>query len=310
MNIVEQVTQTIVSKYAQKISEEIERHEKIKKLKKPYSPWIWGSLGAWLGWIVGHSWLYALGGMFAVLLIVGLFRPRYRKNYLLADDIADEAIVLLGKHYFSKIKFYRDVGMSEEEFGTLFDETPDDYTSEFTLKGIYEGLRFRICNVEASYEEENETSYTDDDGNTQTDTDTREVEIFKGTIIRLTLPIRFDRSITVGPFQSREVMDHPAFNAIYGVSCRDRVYARYILTQSFMDNLVHLRSRLNRTPEIRFMGKHIYVMLHSLQNFDDLSFGNVEMSIENYYREIDFSASILQTIGFENHHIINNSRSA
>jgi hypothetical protein len=307
MDLIQETTQTILKRYGSQIETEAQKVRSSYASRKPNNPYLWGIMGAIGGWVMGHTWVWSLGVMIGVLIIIAILRPRVYSNTLLSNQIADEAVMLSAQRLFDNPSFDRFGGISEEEFGTLFDEQADDYTSEYMLKGSYHGLRFRICNVEATYEEEEENDYTDSDGNIQTETTTKTVEIFKGSILRIDVPQYFDRSVLVGPYNTNETMDHPKFNTIYGVRCNDRIYARYLLTQSFMDNLVRLAGGIGSIPEIRFMGKKIYVLLKPLQELETLSFTYPESSIERIVKEVTFTAWMLETIGFHNHHIINNS---
>ncbi len=300
------VYHSIIQTYGTKIQEEQERYQSIQKAKAPYSPWIWGSLGWIIGIAIGHTWIYGAGGVVIMLLIIGLFRPKYKENTLLAGEISDKAIVKLAKPYFQKVQFDRYGGMSENEFNRLFNQECDSYWSEYELRGVHHDLPFRICNAEGSYEEEYEEDYTDSDGNTYTETHTRDVEIFNGSILRITLPFDLKYPISLGRFKTKEKMDHQAFNDFYSVDCYDRIYARYVLTQSFMDRLVTLAYAIGTVPAIEFDRRFIYIMMDRKLSFDDIGYFTLEHDIEHYANEIERIFKILETIAFYDHHIINN----
>lgn len=300
------VYHSILKSYAPKIYEEQERHRSIQKAKGPYSPWIWGTLGWVIGIAIGHAWIYGAGGVVIMLMMIALFRPKYKENTLLAGEISDKAIVHLANPYFQKVRFDRYGGMSESEFNRLFNQECDSYWSEYELRGLHHGLPFRICNAEGSYEEEYEEDYTDSDGNTYTETHTRDVEIFNGSILRITLPFELKYPISLGRFKTKEKMDHQAFNEFYSVDCYDRVYARYVLTQSFMDRLVALAYTIGKVPRIEFDQRFIYIMMERKLSFDDIGYFSLENDIKRYESEIERIFKMLDTIAFYDHHIINN----
>ncbi len=297
---------SIVQTYGPQIQEEQERYESIQKAKAPYSPWLWGVVGWVVGIAIGHTWIYGVGGVVIMLIIISLFRPKYTKNYTLASKISNHVIKESSKEYFSKSSFEYFDGMSEEEFVSLFNQECDDYSSDSLFKGVHHDLKFRICNVQGSYEEEYDEDYTDSDGNTYTETHTRTVDIFDGSILRITLPHPLKSSISLGNFRSKEVMDHQKFNQYFRVSSYDRVYTRYVLTQSFMDNLVNLVYLLGRAPAIEFDGKFIYVMMDQKITLDDIGFFSIESDIMVISQEIKRISQLLETIAFYDHHIINN----
>lgn len=306
MKTTDQIYNNIIKNHANEIDAEIKHYHAIQKAKVPYSPWIWGILGWIIGIAAGQKWYYGVAGVLVMLFIIGLFRPQYRKNTLLSTKISDNAIVTLAKDYFSKVSFERYEGLRQKEFEDLFGHECDDYWSEYRLKGIHNGLKFRICNAQGSYEEEYEEEYTDSDGETYTETKTETIEIFNGTILRIALPHPFKHPISIGQFRTKESMDHQQFNQYYSVQSYDRIYARYVLTQSFMDRLVNLAYVYGKAPRMEFDDRYIYVMFERQLKFDDIGYFSIKSDIEMYEHEIKQIYKILETIAFYDHHIINN----
>ncbi len=90
------------------------------------------------------------------------------------------------------------------------------------------------------------------------------------------------------------------FENMYDVYCKDQIYARKIITLSFMEKLIDVTNKYKRTIQISFRNNNIYITISGLELINDGALFYKKIDIINIAKEIDNIFKIIDTINYLN----------
>ena len=217
-----------------------------------------------------------LSALFAFLIIFLVFMSQitndsYKRSF--------SRIVILPtiKQISSKLDYFPKRKIQEYDFkqSGLVNQKFDEYKGDNYISGEYSGINVEMSNVEAIlYIKTGEHG-----GN-------HDITLFDGFLLKGTLkkpvdyPLYIYRDIAektlgrvVGRFMQkiakpkRELMqlDSPSFEKEFVAYTKDQIYGRYILTNSFMEDILEFKNSLGFDVALTFTGKHFYIGVYNFK---------------------------------------------
>ena len=167
-------------------------------------------------------------------------------------------------------------GISQSEFNVAEIYRPSIFYSEDSVRGVYKGVKFSLCEVishEREYHRINNKyvaifillKYAFD-----------KYSDFKGSVLKCEFNKKFNgKTIAVSKdfntkfLGEKELLDDVKFNENFRVFTTDKVEARYLLTPAFMGKLNMLKAYKNtlKSPSAAFMDNKFYLFCFSRRNF-------------------------------------------
>jgi LPXTG-motif cell wall-anchored protein len=192
----------------------------------------------------------------------------YKRSKLI-KAYKDEVIAEIIQSIDDSFQYNRKGRISEVEFkeSQLF-QRPDRYNGEDYITGKLDKTDFKFSEIHAEYQTQ------DSEGDTSYGT------IFKGLFMiadfhkaflghTVVLPDRtgegwFGRMVKSSKKQGKQVakMENPDFEKEFDVYTTDQVEARYILSMSMLENIMHLKKRFNSTIHIAFLNSCVYIAIN------------------------------------------------
>ena len=98
-------------------------------------------------------------------------------------------------------------------------------------------------------------------------------------------------------------MDNPEFEKYFSVRGEDKVLAHYILTTTFMENLVNLAKLHNVTTYISFYKQWMFIVLDTKHNKFELKLEKEETTdeIQRFHKEFSEILEIVDTLNLNMH---------
>ncbi|MDF2865605.1 MAG: putative galanin [Clostridia bacterium] len=93
-------------------------------------------------------------------------------------------------------------------------------------------------------------------------------------------------------------LENIEFENEYDVYCSDQIYARKIITLTFMEKLLYATNKLNRRIKISFKNNNIYIAISGLQLINDSALFSKKIDMMNIAREINDILTIIDTISY------------
>ena len=167
-------------------------------------------------------------------------------------------------------------GISQSEFDAAGIYRPSVFHSEDSVRGVYKGVKFNLCEVishEREYPRVNNKyvaafvllKYAFD-----------KYSDFKGSVLVCEFNKKF-RGKTVAVSKDfntkflgdKELLDDVKFNENFRVFTTDKVEARYLLTPAFMGkpNILKAYKNTLKSPSVAFMDNKFYLFCFSRRNF-------------------------------------------
>ena len=156
-------------------------------------------------------------------------------------------------------------GISQSEFNAAGIYRPSAFYSEDSVRGVYNGVKFSLCEVisrEREYPRVNNKyvaafillKYAFD-----------KYSDFKGSVLKC----EFSKDFNTKFLGEKELLDDVKFNENFRVFTTDKVEARYLLTPAFMGKLNILKAYKNtlKSPSAAFMDNKFYLFCFSRRNF-------------------------------------------
>ena len=167
-------------------------------------------------------------------------------------------------------------GISQSEFNAAGIYRPSAFYSEDSVRGVYKGVKFSLCEVinhEREYPRINNKyvaifillKYAFD-----------KYSDFKGSVLKCEFNKKFNgKTVAVSKdfntkfLGEKELLDDVKFNENFRVFTTDKVEARYLLTPKFMGKLNMLKAYKNtlKSPSAAFMDNKFYLFCFSRRNF-------------------------------------------
>lgn len=92
-------------------------------------------------------------------------------------------------------------------------------------------------------------------------------------------------------------LENPSFEKIFNTYSDNQVEARYILTPAMMENILKLKQTWGAKIGLSFRGNHMYIAIHSRNNYFDVSGRNYSMQeVERIIREVEACLSIIDVL--------------
>lgn len=167
-------------------------------------------------------------------------------------------------------------GISQSEFDEAGIYRPSTFYSEDSVRGVYKGVKFSLCEVishEREYPQINNKyvaifillKYAFD-----------KYSDFKGSVLKCEFNKKFNgKTVAVSKdfntkfLGEKELLDDVKFNENFRVFTTDKVEARYLLTPAFMGKLNMIKAYKNtlKSPSAAFMDNKFYLFCFSRRNF-------------------------------------------
>ena len=167
-------------------------------------------------------------------------------------------------------------GISQSEFNAAGIYRPSVFYSEDSVRGVYKGVKFNLCEVinhEREYPRVNNKyvaafvllKYAFD-----------KYSDFKGSVLKCEFNKKFHgKTVAVSKdfntkfLGEKELLDDIKFNENFRVFTTDKIEARYLLTPKFMGKLNMLKAYKNtlKSPSAAFMDNKFYLFCFSRRNF-------------------------------------------
>lgn len=90
------------------------------------------------------------------------------------------------------------------------------------------------------------------------------------------------------------------FEEKYDVYCADQIYARKIITLTFMEKLLYATNKLKRQIQITFKNDNIYIAISGLQLINDSALYSQKIDMLNIAKELDNILGIIETVDYLN----------
>ena len=206
----------------------------------------------------------------AKLKIIGKAQEKYNEFY---KEVFIPALI---KGIDESFTYSAYGGISQSEFDAAGIYRPSTFYSEDSVRGVYKGVKFNLCEVishEREYPRINNKyvaifillkyaldKYSD----------------FKGSVLVCEFNKKF-RGETVAVSKNfdtkflgeKELLDDVKFNENFRVFTTDKIEARYLLTPKFMGKLNMLKAYKNtlKSPSAAFMDDKFYLFCFSRRNF-------------------------------------------
>jgi hypothetical protein len=88
------------------------------------------------------------------------------------------------------------------------------------------------------------------------------------------------------------------FENKYDVYCKDQIYARKIITLTFMEKLLYVTNKLNTGIEISFKNNNVYIAISRLQLINDGDLFTKKINMLNIAKDIDNVLEVIDTIDY------------
>ena len=167
-------------------------------------------------------------------------------------------------------------GISQSEFNAAGIYRPSTLYSEDSVRGVYKGIKFNLCEIISHEREYPRVSnkyvaifillkYAFD-----------KYSDFKGSVLKCEFNKKFNgKTVAVSKdfntkfLGEKELLDDVKFNENFRVFTTDKVEARYLLTPAFMGKLNMLKAYKNtlKSPSAAFMDNKFYLFCFSRRNF-------------------------------------------
>lgn len=167
-------------------------------------------------------------------------------------------------------------GISQSKFNAAGIYRPSTFYSEDSVRGVYKGVKFNLCEVishEREYPRINNKyvaafvllKYVFD-----------QYSDFKGSVLVCEFNKKFrgktvavSKDFNIKFLGEKELLDDVKFNENFRVFTTDKVEARYLLTPAFMGKLNILKAYKNtlKSPSVAFMDNKFYLFCFSRRNF-------------------------------------------
>jgi|GEM_PF-2473999 len=95
-------------------------------------------------------------------------------------------------------------------------------------------------------------------------------------------------------------LENIEFENKYDVYCSDQIYARKIITLTFMEKLLFATDKLNARIQISFRNNNIYMAISGLQLINDSALFTKKIDMLNIAKDIDNILRIVDTIDYLN----------
>ncbi|GBC93825.1 hypothetical protein HRbin15_02327 [bacterium HR15] len=229
---------------------------------------------------VGLLAFLPLGGALLVILVAyGVLASEWSRQF------KGRVLTRLVQFVSAELEYQPDRYISEEEFreSLLFQRDPDRYRGEDLIEGRVGQTTLRLSEVHAEYEIE----HYDSKGNRYTTWHT----LFRGLFIVADFNKHFHGITLVLPDVEQSLLgwfgqtlqglsaklgmqpgelvklEDPDFERAFKVYSTDQIEARYILTPSLMERILHFRERTQSEIRLAFIASRLYVAIPTTHNY-------------------------------------------
>ena len=198
------------------------------------------------------------------------------------------------------LSYYPEEHISEDEYkaSKLYSTHYDHFSGNNLIEGKYKGVPIKFSYLKVTEDEVEEER--DSEGHTHTTT--RTVTIFAGTFFIAEFNKKFKGEVLVLPkrfhiFRSNRmvILENPDFHNIFDVYSSDQILARYIISTSLMERLIHLAGIFGKySIRLSFINSMLYLAISGLNPFvvNILDLDNKEM-YEKHLKNIKKVADIV-----------------
>lgn len=100
------------------------------------------------------------------------------------------------------------------------------------------------------------------------------------------------------PNEDKVNLENMEFEEKYDVYCADQIYARKIITLTFMEKLLYATNKLNTRIRLSFKENNIYIAIDNIHVINDNNILSNKIDIENIAKEVDNILEVIKTIEY------------